>query len=57
MVIVTAGMARKPGMSREDLLAKNKEIMTNVATNLKRVAPDAFTIVVSNPVGHYGLSL
>ena len=50
MVIVTAGMARKPGMSREDLLAKNKEIMTNVATNLKRVAPDAFTIVVSNPL-------
>lgn len=50
MVIVTAGMARKPGMSREDLLAKNREIMTNVATNLKRVAPDAFTIVVSNPL-------
>lgn len=50
MVIVTAGMARKPGMSREDLLSKNKEIMTNVATNLKRVAPDAFTIVVSNPL-------
>lgn len=50
VIVITAGMARKPGMSREDLLAKNKEIMTDVATNLKKVAPDAFYVVVSNPL-------
>lgn len=50
VIVITAGMARKPGMSREDLLSKNKEIMTDVATNLKKVAPEAFYVVVSNPL-------
>jgi len=50
VVIVTAGLARKPGMSRDDLLAKNLEIIKNVAENVKKYAPKAFVIVVSNPL-------
>ena len=50
VVIVTAGLPRKPGMSRDDLLAKNLAIVTDVATNLKKYAPKAFVIVVSNPL-------
>ncbi len=48
--IVTAGIPRKPGMSREDLLGTNIRIITDVATNLKRVCPQAFCIVISNPL-------
>ncbi len=48
--IVTAGVPRKPGMSREDLLSTNVAIIRDVATNLKRVCPGAFIIVVSNPL-------
>jgi malate dehydrogenase len=48
--IITAGIPRKPGMSREDLLDTNVKIITDVATNLKRVCPDAFCIVVANPL-------
>jgi malate dehydrogenase len=50
LVIITAGLARKPGMSRDDLLAKNLEIMKNVATNVKQHAPNAHVIVISNPL-------
>lgn len=50
VVIITAGLARKPGMSRDDLLAKNLEIMKSVATGVKQYAPNAFVIVVSNPL-------
>ncbi|MBI4412232.1 MAG: malate dehydrogenase [Deltaproteobacteria bacterium] len=50
VVIVTAGLARKPGMSRDDLLAKNLEIMKSVAAGVKQYAPKAFVIVVSNPL-------
>jgi malate dehydrogenase len=50
LVIVTAGLARKPGMSRDDLLAKNLEIMKSVAQGVKQHAPDAHVIVVSNPL-------
>ena len=50
VIIVTAGLARKPGMSRDDLLAKNLEIIKNVAENVKQHAPQAFVIVVSNPL-------
>lgn len=50
VVIITAGLARKPGMSRDDLLAKNLEIMKSVANGVKTHAPDAFVIVVSNPL-------
>jgi malate dehydrogenase len=50
VVIITAGLARKPGMSRDDLLKTNLEIMKQVATGVRNNAPDAFVIVVSNPL-------
>ncbi|WP_024790049.1 malate dehydrogenase [Lebetimonas sp. JH292] len=50
VVVITAGFPRKPGMTREDLLLKNAEIMKDVIDNLKSVAPDAIIIVVSNPL-------
>ena len=50
VVIVTAGIPRKPGMSREDLLGINIKIMRDVATNLKEKCPNAFIIVISNPL-------
>ena len=50
VVIITAGLARKPGMSRDDLLNTNLEIMRQVATGVRDNAPDAFVIVVSNPL-------
>ncbi|MCS6971407.1 MAG: malate dehydrogenase, partial [Leptospiraceae bacterium] len=49
LVIITAGVPRKPGMSRDDLLGTNAKIMTDVAQNVKKYAPDAFVIVISNP--------
>ena len=48
--IVTAGIARKPGMSRDDLLQTNAKIVREVAENIKRVAPDSIVIMVSNPL-------
>lgn len=48
--IVTAGLARKPGMSRDDLLATNSKIMKAVAEGIKKNAPNSFVIVVSNPL-------
>src|SRR5262245_53102744 len=50
VVIITAGVPRKPGMSRDDLLSINLKIIRNVAENLKAKAPGAFVIVVSNPL-------
>jgi malate dehydrogenase len=48
--IITAGIPRKPGMSREDLLGTNLKIIGDVATNLKRVCPQALCVVISNPL-------
>ena len=48
--IVTAGIARKPGMSRDDLLGTNAKIMTSVSEGIKNYAPDAFIIVITNPL-------
>ena len=48
--IITAGLPRKPGMDREDLLEINLGIMTDVAENIKEYSPNAFVIVVSNPL-------
>ncbi|GIS56986.1 MAG: hypothetical protein CM1200mP1_09240 [Candidatus Neomarinimicrobiota bacterium] len=48
--IITAGLPRKPGMNREDLLKINLGIMKNVANNIKKQAPNSFVIVVSNPL-------
>jgi malate dehydrogenase len=50
VVIVTAGVPRKPGMSRDDLLSINLKIIRNVAENLKKSSPNAFVIVISNPL-------
>lgn len=50
IVIVTAGVARKPGMSRSDLLGVNAKIVGQVAGNIKEHAPNAIVIVVSNPL-------
>jgi malate dehydrogenase len=50
LVIITAGLARKPGMSRDDLLKTNLAIMKQVAEGVKTHAPNATVIVVSNPL-------
>lgn len=50
VVIITAGLPRKPGMSRDDLLDINVKIISNVANEVKTRCPDAFCIVVTNPL-------
>ncbi|MFO0389146.1 MAG: malate dehydrogenase [Alphaproteobacteria bacterium] len=50
VVIVTAGVPRKPGMSRDDLLAINTGIIKTVADNIKKHCPNAFVIVITNPL-------
>ncbi len=50
VVIITAGLARKPGMSRDDLLKTNLSIMKQVAEGVRDNAPNAFVIVISNPL-------
>ncbi len=50
VVIITAGLPRKPGMSRDDLLSTNAKIMKDVCTGLREFCPNAFVIVVSNPL-------
>ena len=50
VVIVTAGVPRKPGMSRDDLLGINLKVMDSVGAGLKAHAPDAFVICITNPL-------
>jgi len=50
VVIITAGLARKPGMSRDDLLAKNRAVVSSCAEEAVRHSPDCFMIVVTNPI-------
>jgi malate dehydrogenase len=50
VVIVTAGLPRKPGMTRDDLLKTNIDIITKVAKGVKENAPNAFSIIVTNPL-------
>jgi len=50
VVIVTAGIARKPGMSRDDLMATNTKIISLVGEGIKQHAPNAFVIVITNPL-------
>jgi malate dehydrogenase len=50
IVIITAGIPRKPGMSRDDLLATNRRIMKNVTGQIARYSPHAILIIVSNPL-------
>ncbi|MEK7850840.1 MAG: malate dehydrogenase, partial [Deltaproteobacteria bacterium] len=50
VVIITAGLARKPGMSRDDLLLKNADIIRGVSEQVARYSPEAHIIMVSNPL-------
>lgn len=50
VVIITAGIPRKPGMSRDDLLSTNSKIMKEVCQGVKQYSPNAFVIIVSNPL-------
>jgi malate dehydrogenase len=50
VVIITAGVARKPGMSREDLVHTNQKIVTDVVNQVKETSPEAILIVVTNPL-------
>ncbi|RJP80742.1 MAG: malate dehydrogenase [Candidatus Zixiibacteriota bacterium] len=50
IVVITAGLARKPGMTREDLLAKNTEIVKDVTSNVAKHSPNSILIIISNPL-------
>ncbi|MEE8638530.1 MAG: malate dehydrogenase, partial [Candidatus Margulisiibacteriota bacterium] len=50
IVVITAGLARKPGMSRDDLLKKNAQITRSVVENIKKFAPDSIILMVTNPL-------
>lgn len=50
VVVITSGLPRKPGMSRDDLIAVNADIVTSVTENVVKNSPDAIIIVVSNPL-------
>jgi malate dehydrogenase len=50
VVIVTAGIPRKPGMSRDDLIGINTKVIRSVGENIKKYAPNAFVIVITNPL-------
>ena len=50
IIIVTAGLPRKPGMSRDDLIEVNSKIMSQVAEGIKKFAPKSFVVVLSNPL-------
>ena len=50
IVVITAGLARKPGMTREELLARNAAIVGDVCRNIKKLAPSAIVVMVTNPL-------
>ncbi len=50
VIIVTAGVPRKPGMSRDDLLEVNLKVMEQVGAGISKYAPDAFVICITNPL-------
>jgi malate dehydrogenase len=50
LIVITAGIARKPGMSRDDLLATNAGIVSQVCEQIRRTSPDAILVVISNPL-------
>ncbi|MFJ5759937.1 malate dehydrogenase [Neobacillus sp. NPDC093182] len=50
LVLITAGLPRKPGMSRDDLVTTNEKIIKDVSENVKKYAPNSYIIVLSNPV-------
>ena len=50
IMVITAGLARKPGMSREELLAKNAQILKEICLNVKNLAKNAVVVIVTNPL-------
>ncbi|MEM1725098.1 MAG: malate dehydrogenase [Thermoplasmata archaeon] len=50
IVVITAGLPRKPGMTREELAAKNAEIVSGIAENVKKYAPNSIVIITTNPL-------
>ncbi|HVR42944.1 MAG TPA: malate dehydrogenase, partial [Thermoanaerobaculia bacterium] len=50
LVVITAGLPRKPGMSRDDLLWKNEEIVASVTREIVRRSPETILVIVSNPL-------
>ncbi len=50
LVVVTAGLARKPGMSRDDLITVNAKVITSVSEMIREYAPDSFVILLTNPL-------
>lgn len=50
IIVITAGLARKPGMSREELLSKNASILKDISLNIKKLSPNSILIVVTNPL-------
>lgn len=50
VIVITAGLARRPGMTREELLLKNAQILKDVSLNIKKLAPKSIVIVVTNPL-------
>jgi malate dehydrogenase len=50
IIVITAGLARKPGMTREDLLNKNAQIIGSVCGKIKSLAPGAIVVIVTNPL-------
>jgi len=50
VVVITSGIARKPGMSREDLVLTNQKVISEVCENIARVAPDSIIVMVTNPL-------
>jgi malate dehydrogenase len=50
IVVVTAGLARKPGMTREELLQKNADILRDVCLNVRKLAPESVLVIVTNPL-------
>jgi malate dehydrogenase len=50
IVVITAGLPRKPGMTREDLVGKNQAIITDVVNNIAKTSPNAILIIVTNPL-------
>lgn len=60
IIVVTAGLARKPGMTREELLSKNSQILKDICLNIKKLAPKAIVIIVTNPLDlmtHFALKI
>ena len=50
IIVVTAGLARRPGMTREDLLTKNAQILKDICLAIKKYAPESLVVVVTNPL-------